>query len=274
MAQPTALHPRRLVLSSDELGHLVQLLDIELPPSWQPGAPEDPAAQKKGLIAQKALLSEGTGAVAVHPSVAANLQVLDHPRAMLATTAHIGSTAVHCLHAVAGVFGASLFRLDGKKLELSFFRSVELGKELLRAVPPEPEHSAQLATLFGDEPPERFVGALPLRALEELGLAVTLRSADPPGVGAALEALALPEEQHRLASRLAEQTDGLLTCDMTGHSGNEPIADRIVWLHAGGAWTGLRPSDGGTGERLVQLEPVQPGSLGVCAASFLASALS
>jgi hypothetical protein len=274
VTQPTALHPHRLVVSSDELGHLVQLLAIELPPSWQPSAPHDPTTPKKGLIAQKALVGDGSGAAAVHPSVAANLQVLAHPQAMLATTAHIGSNAVQCLHAITGVFGASLFRLDGKKLELSFFRSVDLGKELIRAVPPEPEHSARLTKLFGDEPPKPFVGALPLRALEELGLAVTLRSADPPGVSAVLEALALPEEQNRLAGRLAEETDGLLTCDMTGHSGNEPIADRIIWLHAGGAWTGLRPSDSGAGERLVQLEPVQPGSLGVWAASFLAAALS
>ncbi|EFV13919.2 hypothetical protein HMPREF9336_01248 [Segniliparus rugosus ATCC BAA-974] len=220
------------------------------------------------------MMAEGDGKAAVNPSVAMNLQVLTHPQAMLATSAHIGSRAVQCLHAISGIFGASLFRLDGNQLELSFFRAVDLGKELARAVPPESEHAPDLAKLFGDEPREPLAGALPLRAVEELGLAVTLRSADPPGVGAVLEALALPQEQARLASRLADETDGLLTCDLTGRSASGPLVDRIVWLHAGNSWLGLRPDNGPDGEHLVRLEPTQPGSLGVWAAGFLASILS
>ncbi|MGL6235624.1 MAG: hypothetical protein ACRC20_09795 [Segniliparus sp.] len=278
MTQPTDLAPHRLVLPADELAHLVDVLGCDLPPSWRPKTPdptaEQLAARRRGLVERRAMTAEGSGAAAVHPSVAMNLHVLARPQAMLATTAHIGSRGVRSLHAVAGIFGASLFQLDGGKLELSFFPAVDLGKELARAVPPEAENAADLAKLFGDEPREPLTGTLPLRAVEELGLAVTLRAADPPGVGAVLEALALPESQDRLAGRLADETDGLLTCDLTGRSATGPVADRIVWLHAAGSWIGLRPDMGEGGERLVQLEPAQPGALGVWAAGFLAAVLS
>lgn len=265
------------MLSADELGYLLGALDCDLPPSWRSSAPrpapEQAASAKRGLVQRRAIAAEGDGTSAVNPSVAVNLHVLARPQAMLATSAHIGSRGAQSLHAVSGMFGASLFRRDGGELELSLFRAVDLGKELLRAVPPEPEHMPDLAKLFGDEPPPPLAGTLPLRAVEELGLAVTLRAADPAGVGAVLAALALPEAQNRLASRLADETDGLLTCDLTGRTASGPAADRIVWLHAGSSWIGLRTGWAPDGSQLVRLEPTRPGSLGVWAAGFLSAVL-
>lgn len=271
MTQSTDFAPRRLVLPSGEFAHLTGASGCELPPSWRPDPPEDPGACQHGLLQRRAMVADSTGKAQVQPSVAVNLDVLARAEATLNTTAHIGSKAVRCLHSVAGPFGASLFQLDGGEVEMSFFPATDLGKELLRAVPAEPEHAAVLDTLFHHEP---LAGTLPLRVVEELGIATTLRSADPGGVSAVLRSFPLSKEQSKLAERLAEQTDGLLTCDMTGRTADGAVADRIVWLHAGGSWIGLRPSTGADGEQLVQLEPVQPGSLGVWAAGFLAAVLS
>ena len=126
--------PHRLVLTAGEFAYLVERTGVDLPPAWMPSADIGPA--EAGLIKKRVV--DGVGGE-VHRSVVKNLEILALPMVMLDTVAAIGDKGLHSMHTISGPLGASLFELGDGAVEMSMFASADLGKELIRAVPPEDE---------------------------------------------------------------------------------------------------------------------------------------
>jgi hypothetical protein len=268
MPTPT-LAPHRLRLSAAEYGYLVERLELSMPPGWEP----DPSGgAEPGDLAKRGVLRGDGDLLAVHPSVEVNLRILAAPRVMLDTTATIGAAGLHSLHAVAGALGASLFALDEGAVELSLFAATDLGRELIRTVPSD-EDSA-VGSALGNGRPAPLRGRLPLGALQELGVAELLRGADPDAPAAVLAELDLPAVEAELAREVARRTDGALVCVITARVEEGVRTGRVVWLHTGAGWSGIRPEPSAAGRRMVVLEPVAREDLGVWVAPYVGEALS
>ncbi|RLK60436.1 ESX secretion-associated protein EspG [Actinokineospora cianjurensis] len=257
--------PRRLTLTAAEYAYVVTELDANMPPDWKP-APDIAAV---GDLAAKGVLRDGE----IHPSVAANIGVIAAPRVFLETTATAGARGSRSLHAVAGELGASLFLLPDAGVELSLFAAVELGRELVRAVPSE-EAAGIGAALDADDEVEPLHGVVPLAALHELGVADLLREADPDAPGYVLAELKLPKDEAEFALQVVRRTDGVLTCLVTGVVDGSVRSARVYWLHSDTGWVGVQPAAHGGGRQLVELTPVGRDELGVWVTPYLAEALA
>ncbi|MGI5504240.1 hypothetical protein [Lentzea sp. CA-135723] len=260
--------PHRLVLSAGEFAYLVEKTGVDLPPDWMPAdvhiGPAEAELTKKRVVT-------GVGDEAeVHPSVERNLQILARPTVLLDTIASIGTKSSHSVHAVNGPLGASLFALGDGAVELSMFASVDLGKELVRAVP-QPEAVVSLeARLGGVQDAEPLRGRLPLVALQEMGAARLFRAADPDGPAAVADALNLSGDEASLARDVAVQTDGALRCLVVWNGGTS----QVNWVHTAGGWSGLDPEPDGSDRRMVRIEPAQREDLGTWVAPAVAGALA
>jgi len=255
--------PHRLRLSAGEYAYLVNRLGLSMPPGWAPRPDDLPRTEPPDLVKRGVLGGDGE----VHRSVAENLRILAGPQVMLDTTATIGGSGLHGVHSVAGHLGASLFELGGGAVELSLFAATDLGEELIRVVPAEP--GAEIGTTLGQASDHPLGGRLPLVALQELGIADVMRGADPGAPGEVLARLGLPAAEADLAAEVASSVDGGLICQVTARIGQDVRSARIVWLHAGGGWLGLRPDSG----RRVLLDPVARADLGVWVAPYISAAV-
>ena len=266
MADTATLAPHRLRLSAAEYAYLVDRLELSMPPGWEPT--EEADTEPADLVKRGVLRGDGD-LLAVHPSVAVNLGILAAPTVMLDTKTTIGPRGQHCLHAVAGRLGASLFLLEDHAVELSLYAATDLGRELIRAVPSEVDSEIR-PTLGEGTGPEALRGRVPLNALHELGVAELLRPGDSEAPAQVLGELHLPPDTARLAGRVAEATDGALVCLITARVDDEVRTGRVAWLHTGDGWLGLRPDT----DRMVLVEPVAREDLGVWVTPFVAEALS
>jgi hypothetical protein len=255
--------PHRLRLAAGEYAYLVNRLGLSMPPGWEPRPEDLPRTEPPDLVERGVLGEEGE----VHRSVAENLRILAGPQAMLDTTATIGGSGLHGLHAIAGHLGASLFELGGGAVELSLFAATGLGEELIRAVPPEP--TAEPGGTLGDAPDHPLGGPVPLVALRELGIAELMRGADPNAPAEVLAGLGLPRAEAELAAEVASRINGGLVCQVTARMEQGVRSARVVWLHAGGGWLGLRPDTG----RRVLLEPVTRADLGIWVTPAISAAV-
>ncbi|GLZ37666.1 ESX secretion-associated protein EspG [Actinokineospora sp. NBRC 105648] len=254
----------RIALTAAEYAYLVADLGLSMPPDWAPA----PDIADVGDLAAKRVLVDGD----VHPSIAANLRVVAGPRLMVDTTATAGSRGSRSLHVVAGELGASLFLLPDAGVELSLFAAVELGRELVRAVPAE--EAGIGSALDGDDDQEPLRGVVPLAALHELGVADLLREADPEAPGYVLAELKLPKAEAELALDVVRRTDGVLRVLVTAVVGGEVRNAQLTWLHSDTGWIGIQPAASGAGRRLVELVPVERADLGVWVAPYVAEALA
>jgi hypothetical protein len=260
--------PHRLVLTAGEFAYLVERMGADLPPAWMPSADIGPA--EAGLIKKQVV--DGVGGE-VHRSVEKNLEILALPMVMLDTVAAIGDKGLHSMHAIAGPLGASLFELGDGAVEMSMFASADLGKELIRAVPPEnADVESTVESRLGGGGPERasLRGRLPLAALQEMGAARLFRDADPGGPAAVVATLRLSGGEAALAQQVATETDGALRCLVVGRNG---MTSQVSWVHTDGGWSGLEPEPDGSGRRMVRLEPAAREDLGTWVAPAVAGAL-
>jgi hypothetical protein len=260
--------PHRLVLTAGELAYLVERTGVDLPPAWTPSADIGPA--ESGLIKKRVV--DGVGGD-VHRSVVKNLEILALPMVMLDTVAAIGDKGLHSMHTVSGPLGASLFELGDGAVEMSMFASADLGKELIRAVPPESQDTnAGIESRLGGGGAEQtpLRGRLPLAALQEMGAARLFRDADPGGSAAVVARLSLSGGEAALAQRVATETDGALRCLVVGRNG---MTSQVSWVHTDGGWSGLEPEPDGSGRRMVRLEPAEREDLGTWVAPAVAGAL-
>jgi hypothetical protein len=258
--------PHRLTLSAPEYAYLVTKLALSMPPGWEPSGDPEPSD-----LADRGVLRGDGDLLAVHPSVALNLEILAHPKIMLTTTATIGAAGSRSVHAISGPIGGSLFALPDGGIELSMFAATDLGKELIRAVPPE-QHSGIDSTLGNGHAATPPRGSVPLAALQELGAAQLFRGVDPQAPAEVLAELELPAAQAELARQVANRTNGALVSDITARVGDDVRGGRVSWLHTDAGWSGIRPDP--AGHRMVQLEPVNRADLGVWVAPFVAEALN
>jgi hypothetical protein len=262
----------RLVLSAGQYQHLIELAAVDMPPGWEPKVTEHSASVRSELV-KRGVLESNDGRFTVHPSVLMNLRNLAAPMVMVDTTVSIGSRESRSLHTVAGQLGASLFALEDGAVELSMFAAVNLGQELIRAVPAEPE-SGISSLLGGSADLEPLPsGRVPLDALHELGLAALLAGADPDAPRAVLEELDLPADQAYLAARVG-RSDGVLRSLVTGRAPGGVTSSVVIWLHLESGWLGIRPDPDGSGRHLVRLEPVSREDLGTWVAPLVAGVLS
>ncbi|MEV6240158.1 hypothetical protein [Lentzea sp. NPDC051838] len=262
--------PHRLVLSAGEFAYLVEKTGVDLPPDWMPASDVQIGPAEAGLMKKRVVTGVGDEAE-VHPSVARNLQILGGPTVLLDTIASIGSKSSHSVHAVNGPLGASLFALGDGAVELSMFASVDLGKELIRAVPqPEPTGASLESRLGGTSDAEPLQGRLPLEALQEMGAARLFRGADPDAPAAVVAALKLSGDEAALAENVAEQTDGALRCLVLWSGGSS----QVNWVHTAGGWSGLDPEPDGSDRRMVRIEPAEREDLGTWVAPAVAGALA
>ncbi|MGH3867817.1 MAG: hypothetical protein ACRDQ4_17160 [Pseudonocardiaceae bacterium] len=260
----------RIVLSAGEYQHLIELAAVNMPQGWEPQRAEHPPSARSEL-AKRGVLERDDGRFTVHPSVLVNLQALAAPMVMVETTVSIGNRASRSLHTLAGQLGASLFALEGGAIELSLFAAVNLGQELIRAVPAEPESG--ISFLLGGPADRESLpsGRVPLGALHELGLAALLADPDAPRV--VLEGLDLPADQAQLARRVG-RSDGALRSLVTGRVPGGVTSTLVLWLHLESGWLGIVPDPDGSGRRMVRLEPVSRADLGTWVAPFIAGVLS
>jgi hypothetical protein len=260
--------PHRLLLTAGELAYLVERTGAELPPAWTPSADIGPA--EAGLIKKRVVDRVGGE---VHRSVVKNLEILALPMVMLDTVAAIGDKGLHSMHAISGQLGASLFELGDGAVEMSMFASADLGKELIRAVPPESQGTnVGIESRLGGGGPEQtpLRGRLPLAALQEMGATRLFRDADPGGPADVAARLSLSGSETVLAQQVATETDGALRCLVFGRNG---MTSQVSWVHTDGGWSGLEPEPDGSGRRMVRLEPAEREDLGTWVAPAVAGAL-
>jgi hypothetical protein len=209
------------------------------------------------------------GLVAVHPSVRANLIVLAAPELLVETRVQVDTDGwprvIRAAHAVAGMLGASLVRVDeAAAAELSIFPAERLGAELRRVVPPvgRPDRSAR-----------RPSGLLPLMALTQLGGA---EQAGPPVVAEIVAELRLGAAELSRAHALLAQARGVLhsTVLASPRASGEPARfGQVLWYATAGGWIGVAPERGREGAASVRLEPAEPEDLGAWVAPLVGEAL-
>ncbi|MGH8901176.1 MAG: ESX secretion-associated protein EspG [Egibacteraceae bacterium] len=265
--------PRRLVVSPTELALLSRRAGITLPPGFaieaaEPGEREALSAAAKALAGREVVQPDPSGdplACEVHPSVLANLGVLAHRDLLLQTRARYGIASVWAAHAVAGPYGASLVRLDGRAVELSFFALRHLGRELVRVVPEIPtalEHDSRLDAVVR------------LDALEQVGPAFEAGGED---LACRLAAdLGLDPDEVAVTRALDQQLAGLLQCLVLGPpsaSGDDVLVGQVIWFATPEGWIGAAPEPGPQGERLIRLVPVNREDLGPWVAPMVAGTL-
>lgn len=260
--------PRRLTLSKMEYACLAGALDeVNMPVGWEPATDVEIGDAAADLVRRGVLRGSGD-LVTVHPSIATNLRLLARPQVVIDTMVSVRHLGSRSLHAISGELGGSLFALGAGGIELSLFAAVDLGRELVRAVPPE-RTSKMALLLSGDAPTEAVHGRVPLEALEQLGEAALFDSTVDH-----LEGMNLAPEQRELARDTVGRSDGTLRCAMTGRTASGVRTSQLTWLHTDSGWVGIRPDPDDSGLAMVRLEPVTREDIGVWAAPFLAAVLS
>ncbi len=188
--------------------------------------------------------------------VLANLATLAAPDAVVEAEVSLPGGGLRGVYAVRGLLGASLFTLADGAVELSMFAAVNLGRELIRAVPPlaaapVPGPKADEALLSTPTRTEPLRGRLPLAAL----------------------ALDLDPGLASLAAPVAQRTTGVLRCVVLGAIPAGGAVGQVLWLATDAGWTGLRPDPDGSGQRMVALQPVVREDIGSWLAPYLAQIL-
>jgi EspG family len=282
------LAARRLSLSSAELAVLCRYAGLSAPSGFEADFPAgaegadaigeaDLAAASDALAARDILPRDARGRL--HPSVAVSLAVLAAPAALVHVEAAVREGGLRAAYAVRGPLGCSLFASPGG-VELSMFPAVELGRELVRAVPEVPppaggDHRIRSA-LAGAPNATVVAGRLPLAALAESGAARGL--AAPADLAAAL---GLSGAEAALAADVASRAVGVLRAVVAGPAGaagargasDAAAAGEVLWLATGDGWIGLRPDPDGSGRRMVDIVPVGSEDIGSWLAPYLAPIL-
>jgi hypothetical protein len=289
MTAPTALAPRRVLLTADELDLLCRLAgDLPLPVDFRlvPRQPHPAGGRPVGVLCGGATglvgslrerrlvqpdppMTTDPDRVAIHPSVRANLAVLAAPEVLIETRVQAdvdgAARVVRAAHGVAGELGGSLVRVaESAAVELSIFPAVGLGAELLRVVPPvgSPERADQ-----------RPSGVVPLAALTQLGLA---EQAGPDVVAEVLADLRLGAGEQARARALLEQARGVLQATVLVRPrvpGGPVELGQVLWYATPGGWVGLAPEPGARGEATVRLRPAGPEDLGGWLAPLVGQAI-
>ncbi|MEU4692534.1 hypothetical protein [Actinoplanes sp. NPDC023714] len=211
---------RRLVLSHAEMAELVARAGVTLPPGL---VPED-------------VVPKGDWSPEEEQALAVNVAVLARPVVAVRMETAVPGRVLRGLFSVSGHLGASLFTLADASVELSLFNAIDLGPELLRAVPdplslPDDTLSFALNPELGDG----LWGTVDLADLEWQPW--------------------MPQRGDDLAARARTVTRGSLSALITGRSADGGVlAGQVAWLLTGECWTGLRPLEDGS--RRVRLEPV------------------
>jgi hypothetical protein len=186
----------------------------------------------------------------------------------------VGNRGLRAFYAVAGPLSASLLTRRAGAVELSMFLSEELGRELIRAVPPPDEMltpASKVRAAFAGPEIEPLTGRLPLAALSEYpisegvgGLSATSRA--PGGAFTAAELT--------LAQRIVALTTGTLWCQISGISGDSGVSvGNVIWLATDVGWIGLRPDPDGSDRRMVVVQPVEAADIGGWLAPYIAALL-
>jgi hypothetical protein len=270
---PAAVSPRRVLLTADELELLRRLAGLRTPADFRIVPRPEQAAdgswcdtlgealaspvnslRERGLVRTAPAGPGHTGVHSIHPSVRANLAVLAAPEVLVETRVQADVNGrprvTRSAHAVVGVLGASLVRVDEAAVaELSIFPAERLGAELERLVPPvgRPERSG-----------ERPAGLLPLAALEQLGVPGQAGAEVIAEVGAGLR---LGAAELSRARALLAQARGVLRSTVLGLPpvAAEPVRfGQVLWFATAGGWVGLAPEPGRGGEAAVRLTPARP----------------
>jgi hypothetical protein len=287
-----ALGPHRLVLSAAEFDWLVRRTGLRLPPPFggsivQEGqsvvdtalAALDPSMVDESgadLVAQLAGRGVVTGAGRVHPSVLANLGVLAGPRLLVRAEATLPGGRSRAVFAVCGELGASLFARAGGAVELSMFRAVALGAELIRAVPDESVVDDPIRSSLGGShsaavrPAVPPAGRVPLAVLAEYeAVRGLVDDADEWASG-------LPGSAAELAraADLVAGTRGALHCVVFGAVGSGVGTGQVVWLCTDAGWVGLVPCSHSDGRTMLDLRPVERADIGTWLAPYIAEILA
>ncbi len=285
MRDPDAPRPRRLTLSGTEIELLRRRAEVTLPPGFGTGADVAETALRAAVaaLARRGVVEPAESGdpleCQVHPSVLANLSVLAaRPRVLLRTEVSLGDTGSRAVHAVSGPLGASLFALADDAVELSMFAARDLGRELVRAVPPVEAEAGRggivdvLSGTSGPAAPPR--GRLPLAALENVGPALAFGG--DAGAERAGAELGLSREELALAREVTARTTGVLRCLVIGPSGDQDTVDgllagQVVWFATDAGWVGLEPDP--DPRRMVRLVPVAREDIGTWVAPYVAGEL-
>jgi hypothetical protein len=233
---------RRLVLSHPEMAWLVQRAGVKLPP---------------GLVRDD-VQPEGGWDHDEEQTLAVNVAVLAQPAVAVRIETAVPGRVLRGLYSVSGNLGASLFSLAGETVELSLFDTVDLGAELLRAVPSPadlPDGAAGPVPTSPDSldpAADRLTGTVDLAELEWQPW--------------------MPPHGDGLADRARALTRGSLSALVTGRDPDGGVlAGQVAWLLTGARWTGLRPL--ADGSRKVALEPVEPADFPAWVAPHVAAVL-
>jgi hypothetical protein len=292
-AATATVMPRRVLLTGDELDLLRRLAgDLRLPPDfrmepWPKQASGQASGQvgdrsragldgggtanrvrlrERGLIQTGSAAPDDTRVDTIHPSMRANLAVFASREMLVETRVQAEADGrprmIRAAHAVAGLLGASLVRVDEVAVAaLSIFPAEALGAELGRVVPSvgRTEHSG-----------ERSCGLLPLAALSQLGVigqAGPERAgprAGPDRVAEIVGGPRLDAAELSCARAVLAQVRGVLqsTVLVLPRAAAEPARfGQVLWYATAGDWIGVAPEPGIGGEASVRLSPADPADL-------------
>ncbi|HEX6499553.1 MAG TPA: hypothetical protein VF054_11035 [Micromonosporaceae bacterium] len=267
----------RLTLSAAELAVLVGLGDVRLPPGFaaDTALDEDQRWDATATLARRGVLRRADDVAdwTPVPSVAANLDVLVRPQVTIEVAVSVGDRGARAMYAVRGELGASLFALADAAAELSMFPAVSLGRELIRALPPDDQLAAGhqrinrvLGTDVAAQPAARS-GRLPLAALSSYrGAGQHDGVADPALSG-------LDAARRELVDRLYRDTIGAMRALVTGATADGVALGQVIWLATVSGWVGLSPEPGPAGAPDVVLRSVERTEIGAWVAPYVARIL-
>jgi hypothetical protein len=273
-----AVRARRIVLSADELELLRRLAGVVVPPDFAFAVPDGVAGDvsdddprwagtgrslvERGLAEQVA--EPGVMGLRPHPSLVANLGVLAAPELVLRTQVRRRGKAIFATHAVAGLVGAGIARIDERGVELSMFAPTGLAAEL--------ERVAAAAGDASDSLPRPL--EVPYAALVEVFAAV--EDSDEEAAARAELARGMSPEAVQVLIDLDLAFSGSLRTLVAGRrptSGEVAVAGEVVWLYCDG-WVGVTPTLGPDNARRAKLAPVAPAELGSWVAPLVAAAVA
>lgn len=241
--------PRRLVLSAVDFESLVRRAGVRLPPGFDRE------------------IAPGDGGPLI-PALAVNLGVLARPDLLVRVDADLPSGVSRAVFAVAGRFGASLFALADRAVELSMFSGPWLGPELIRAVPEQPAVRIRSSLAPDAADPDWAGRRVGRTALAEYGPTRRLLSrAD------AAEALGLDAADAEFVAELTDATRGTLRAFVHGrpHGPDHGVlVGQVVWVATDAGWYELAPSDVDE----VELVPVTREAIGTRLAPMIAQVLA
>lgn len=267
---------RRLTLSAAEFALLAEAGGVRLSSGFGPDAdPGDDQRREAAVsLAGRGVLTEAGEDWAPVPAVAANLGVLAGPHVTLQAEVSVGERGTRALYALRGELAVSVFALADGAAELSMFPATSLGRELVRAVPPDEQLRAGYQRidriLGGDGGSFRpLSGRLPLAALARHPVARPgAGEVEPDGAAPVLDAAA-----RELADRVHRDTVGAMRWLVSGATADGVAVGQVIWLATITGWVGLRPEPGAGGARDVVLRPARRTEIGAWLAPYVARIL-